>query len=192
MGERQVTKPERSVESLGQYPFKVTAFPQGQPPLNWHLILLLERKPFLHSIPPPELPGNCQSFCFSNHPRQLHAHHPTVRCLNQRAEEKSLWEARRASSCIGPSQLNFSLLLGSAPGLIKPLLSFRFPRLLRAKGTTAFACLDGLSAFFGPLNSRLGQEESEGDPVWGPHASSLLQVVQRRPTYIPVTLGRLE
>lgn len=187
-----MTKPERPVESLGQYPFKVTAFPQGQPPLHWHFILLLERKPFLHSICPPELLGNYQLFCFSNHPRQLHAHHPSVRCLNQRAEEKSLWEACRASSCIGPSQLNFSLLLGSAPGLIKALLSFRFPRLLRVKGTTAFACLDGLSAFFGPLNSRLGQEESEGEPIRGPHASSLLLAVQRRPTYIPVTLGRSE
>lgn len=121
----------------------------------------------------------------------MHITHP-VRCLNQRAEEKSLWEACRASSCVGPGQLNFSLLLGSAPGLIKPLLSFRFPRLLRAKRTTTFACLDGLSAFFGPLNSRLEQEESEGDPVWGPHASSLHQVVQRRPTYIPVTHGRSE
>lgn len=79
-----------------------------------------------------------------------------VRCLNQRAKEKSLWEACRASSCVGPSQLNFSLLLGSAPGLIKPLLSFRFPRLLRAKGTTAFACLDGLPEFFRPLNFSLG------------------------------------
>lgn len=168
MGERQVTKPERSAESLGQYPFKVSAFPHGQPPFHCHFILLLERKPFLHSIPPPELlviashsvsPITLDSYMRITHP---------ARCLNQRTEEKSPWEACRASSCVGPGQLNFSLLLGSAPGLIKPLLSFRFPRLLRAKGTTAFACLDGLSAFFGPLNSRLGQEGSEG----GPHTGS--------------------
>ena len=69
------------------------------------------------------------------------------------------------------------------------MLSFRFPRLLQAKGTTAFACLAGLPEFFRPLNFGLGQEESEGDLAGGPHASSLLQVVQRRPTYIPVTLG---
>ena len=56
-GERQVTKPERPAESLGQYLFKVTAFPQGQPPFHGHFILLLERKPFLHSTPPPELLG---------------------------------------------------------------------------------------------------------------------------------------
>lgn len=163
VGERQVTKPKCSAESLCQYPFKVIISLEGWQLFNWHLILLLKRKPFLHAQPPPERLVIESHFVLPNHPWQLRAHYPSTLLSKSGVEEKfPVGNVNSQQLCLAwPAELqpapwpNPRTDKALAKLLLSPAFVSKMEGLLLSV-LMAPPCSVGLSAC-------LGQEESEGN-----------------------------